>query len=262
MKIDRLSPTPLYQQLANTLRQQIVSGSSKYGAALPPETELVRKYRVSRVTARGAVDLLSAEGLVVRKQGKGTYVCAPKIQQDLGSLQGFAELMAARGSEQSMQVAAFERVAANEVVSSALRVPLGDQVLLIKRRHFLRDLPIAFALIYLPSSLAKSVTLKQVSSKPIYTLLRERAGIRIKRATQVVRALGADQDVAHMLGQARGAPTMMVERVTFSADEVPVEYILFYYRADSYELTVELHREPSKNLMLPTAELGVFAFDG
>lgn len=114
MKIEHDSATPLYQQLAHILRDQIGTGKIKPGAALPPESRLVQKFQVSRVTARQALDLLAAEGLIVRKQGKGTYVCPPKIQQDMNSLRGFAELMVARGAEQVMQVLAFETIPAEQ----------------------------------------------------------------------------------------------------------------------------------------------------
>ncbi len=152
--MERECATPLYQQLATSLRQQIERGRLKPGAALPPESELTRKYRVSRITARKALELIAGEGLIVRKQGKGTFVCPPKIQQDLQSLQGFAELMARRGQDQAMQVIAFERVPADPIVAQALRVPDGQNVLRIKRRHILKGSPVALAVIYLPEPLA------------------------------------------------------------------------------------------------------------
>ncbi len=262
MKIEHDSATPLYQQLASVLRHQIETGMLKAGAALPPESALTKKFHVSRVTARQALDLLVSDGLIFRKQGKGTYVCPPKIQQDLNSLQGFAELMAARGADQAMQVLAFETVLPDRHVASLLRRTPGEPVLRIKRRHFMKGIPIAFATIYLPRELGKQFTIQQVSRTPIYSLLTEKARVEIKRATQVVRAIGADQDVAAMLKLPRGAPVMMVERVTYASDERPVEYILFFYRGDSYELIAQLDREPAKNILHHADNLGPFRSDG
>jgi GntR family transcriptional regulator len=261
VKIARASATPLYHQLANALRHQIDSGRYKSGAALPPESELIRKFRVSRVTTRLAIDLLVSEGLVVRKQGKGTYVRPPKIQQDLSSLKGFAELMAERGSEQAMQVITFDMVPADESIAAALCIAPGEQVRRIKRRHHLKHSPIAFAVIYIPRSLGRQFTLQQVSTTPIYTLLTQDAHIEIKRATQVVRAIEADQEVAQSLQIPRGAPVLMIERVTYSRTEEPVEFILFFYRSDWFELTAELHRDPAKNFVHPIKALGRFAPD-
>lgn len=256
MKIERHSTIPLYQQLASVLRQQIDAGQLMPGAALPPESSLTRKYRVSRITARQALDLLVEEGLIVRKQGKGTYVCPPKIQQNLESLEAFAELMAKRGAEQAMRVLEFGPVAAQTPVTSALNVAPSDRVWRIKRCHLLRNTPIAYAVIYLPDNLGRVFDLVQICTTPIYTLLTQNAHVKIKRATQIVRALGADSDTAAILKLPRGAPVMMIERTTFAEDETPVEYILFFHRGDSYELTVELHRNPKKNILRPVDELG------
>ena len=261
MNIVRHSTVPLYQQLASILRQQIDAGKLVPGATLPPESSLTRKYRVSRITTRQALDLLVAEGLIVRKQGKGTYVCPPKIQQNLESLQGFAELMAKHGAEQAMQVIESKSVAACASVTSALKLAPTEQVWRIKRRHLLKNTPIAYAVIYLPDHLGHTFKLAQIRTIPIYTLLTQNAHIKIKRATQVVRALGADQETAAILHVPRGTPLMMIERTTFAEDETPVEYILFYYRGDSYELAVELHRGPKKNILRPADELGQFASD-
>ncbi|MBI5302646.1 MAG: GntR family transcriptional regulator [Chloroflexi bacterium] len=261
MKITRDSAFPLYQQLASALRHQIETGKLKPGAMLPPESILTRQFQVSRITARQALDLLVAEGLIIRKQGKGTFVCPPKIQQDLSSLRGFAELMATRGAEQKMQVLAFEMVLPDQRVAESLRVTSGEQVLRIKRRHLLKGNPIAYAIIYLPRELGQRFTINQVSQTPIYSLLTEKARVEIKRATQVVRAIGADQDAATVLKLPRGAPVMMVERITYARDEKPVEYILFFHRGDSYELTAELNREPTKNILRQQDNLGRFAPD-
>ena len=253
--IKRDSAIPLYEQLAQILRRQIECGELKPGAPLAPESQLTKKFRVSRITARKALDLIVAEGLIVRKQGKGTYVALPKIQQDLRSLQGFAELMSARGPEQAMQVIAFDVIPANPAIATSLRLAAGQSVVRIKRRHTLKGSPIALALIYLPPALGQLITLPEVTTTPIYTLLAQKAHIEIKRATQIIRAAVADPATAELLAIRPGAPVMMIERVTFSTQELPVEYIVFFYRADAYELCVELHRDPALNVLRPVDNL-------
>ena len=259
MRIERDSTVPLYQQLAGTLRHQIESGKLKPGTMLPPESALTRKFQVSRITARQALDLLTEDGLIVRKQGKGTFVCLPTIRQDLRSLEGFAELMATQGAQQVMQVIAFDVVPADHQVAQSLKLSPGEQVLRIKRRHLLKGNAIAYASIFLPICLGQSLTLHQVSTTPIYTLLTQNAHVEIKRASQIVRAVSADQDAAAMLKLPRGAPVLMIERVTYSSTDKPVEYILFFFRGDSYELVAELHREPAKNTLCRAEDLGHFA---
>jgi len=251
MKLKRDLATPLYEQLADGLRQQIVNGKLKPGMGIPPESELTARFQVSRVTARQALDVLVGEGLIVRRQGKGTFVAPPKIQQDLHTLRGFAEVMAQQGREQGMQVLEFGIIPADAPVARALRLSKGDHVLRIKRRHLFRGDPIAFALIYLPHPFARMLTLDQVATTPIYTLLTRHAQVEIKRATQIVRTLAADAVTAKLLALSPAAPVMMIERITYSTHEKPVEYIVFFHRGDRYELAVELYRDPKENVFRP-----------
>lgn len=251
MKLNRELATPLYEQLADGLREQIAGGKLKPGASIPPESALTARYHVSRVTARQALEVLAGEGLIVRRQGKGTFVAPPKIQQDMHALRGFAEVMAQRGRDQAMQVLEFGIVHADASAARALRLSQGDSVLRIKRRHLFRGDPIAFALIYLPQPYARMVTLDQVTTTPIYTLLARQAHVEIKRATQIVRTQSADATTAQLLALPKSAPVMMVERITYSTQEKPVEYIIFYHRGDRYELAVELYRDPKENVFRP-----------
>jgi GntR family transcriptional regulator len=243
--------TPLYEQVAEVLRRQIHAGELKPGMAIPPESELTASFKVSRVTARKALDLLVDEALIVRRQGKGTFVTSGKVQQDLHTLRGFAELMAERGNEQAMEVIEFGVIDADARVARSLRLDRGASVLRIRRRHLLQDVPIAFAIIYIPYGLGRQLTMDEVSTTPIYTLLEERAHVHVRRATQVVRAVAADQLTARQIDLPAAAPVMMIERVTYSSEEVPVEYIVFFYRGDRYELAVELFRDPAQHLIHP-----------
>ncbi len=154
-----------------------------------------------------------------------------------------------------MQVLGFERVPANALVAKALGISTGDTVLRIKRRHFWEASPVAIAVIYLPEPLGQHITPSQVTTTPIYTLLTDEAHVDICRATQVVRALNADAETALLLAVPTGAPLMMVERVTYSTTGMPLEFIQFYHRGDSYELSIELHRDPAKNSYRPVNPL-------
>jgi GntR family transcriptional regulator len=240
--------TPLYEQVAEVLRRQIHTSELKPGMAIPSESELTSSFKVSRVTARKALDLLVDEGLIVRRQGKGTFVTGGKVQQDLHTLRGFAELMAERGDEQAMEVIEFGVVEADTRVACALRLDHGSSVLRIRRRHLLQGAPIAYAIIYVPHHLGRRFTRDDVATIPIYTLLEARAQIHIRRATQVIRAVAADQLTARQIDLPRAAPVMMIERVTYSSEDMPVEYIVFFYRGDRYELAAELFRDPKSRV--------------
>jgi GntR family transcriptional regulator len=245
MKVQRDSLDPLYRQIAGTLRTRILEGRLTPGTTIPPESELIRTLKVSRVTVRQAIDLLVSEGLVARKQGKGTFVCPPKIRENLQSLQGLAEVLAARGDEQSMEVVSHAFVTADERLAQMLAVPVGSEVLEIKRRHCLKGVPVALAHIYLGKEFGSRIRKEEIATTPIYRLLKDKFHVMVKRATETIRATAADRDTSALLGVARGMPLLMVDRVTYSTEERPVEYIVFFHRHDTYEITVELHREPA-----------------
>jgi GntR family transcriptional regulator len=241
----RESPEPIYRQIADLLKKQIESGQIKVGFPIPPESELVETLQVSRVTVRQAIDLLVSEQLVMRKQGKGTFVRPPKIQEDLQSLKGLAELLAAHGSDQTMQVCMINRVQADERLAKALGLGTAEEVLEIKRRHCFQGVPVAVARIYLPGDLSDGIREEDVSSTPIYTLLKRQHGIEVKRAKEVISATAANRELASLLNVPRGMPLLRVERVTYSTEERPIEFIVLHHRSDSYEITVDLNRERS-----------------
>ena len=218
--LDRDHSLPLYRQLYDVLRQQIEIGELKSGEAIPTEMELVQAYEVSRVTTRKALQLLVNDGVIVRRPGKGTFVHLEKIEEDQTLLQGFAEQMAARHPEQRMEILGFERILATQTLALTLGLEPGAPVLRIRRRHVIRQQPVAYAVIYLSWTLGQHLTEEAVSTTPIYTLLARTAGTTIKRATQRVGAIAADGQIGRMLGVPGGSPVLAVKRVTYSAQEI------------------------------------------
>lgn len=251
MKIERDSLTPLYKQLATTLRRQIESGDFGPGDMIPAESELVRQYQVSRITVRKALDTLRREGLIVSQQGKGTFVRPSLLEENLTSLQGFAELMVSAHPEQVMEVSVFEFIRAQRGVVAALKLDADEHVLRIERRHILEEIPIAYATIFLPASLGRSLTINDVATTPIYTLIKERTTLVIERATQTIRAISADEEMAASLDVSVGMPLLSIHRITYSSQITPIEYIELAYRGDRHELALELYRNPAENMIRP-----------
>jgi len=251
MKIERDSLTPLYKQLATRLRRQIESEDFGPGDMIPAESELVRQYQVSRITVRKALDTLRKEGLIVSQQGKGTFVRPSLLEENLTSLQGFAELMVSEHPEQIMKVSVFEFIRTPQNVSIALELNADEYVLRIERKHILEETPIAYATIFLPASLGRSLTIDDVATTPIYTLIRERTELAIERATQTIRAISADEEMTAALDVSMGTPLLSIHRITYSSQKTPIEYIELAYRGDRHELALELYRDPAKNMIRP-----------
>lgn len=253
--MERNSLTPLYKQLASALRRRIEAGEFNSGEAIPAESQLVQSYQVSRITVRKALDLLVNDGMIVRQQGKGTYVRPSLIKETLTSLQGFAEVMVDTHPEQVMEVIAFEFIQASQAAAKALAVKEEARLLRIVRRHILDGSLLAHATIFLPYDLGRLLTVDEVSTTPIYKLLQEKGGVSIKRATQTIRAVVANADMAAALQTSVGSPLLSVNRRTFSAQEIPVEYIELLYQGNRHEFALELYRNPEENLLRPVSNV-------
>ncbi len=247
MSINRNSPTPIYRQLYLILRGQIEAREYQLDDVLPTEEQLAERYAVSRVTIRKALQILVDDGLIVRQAGKGTFVYPQTIRENLYSLQGFAEMMASDYPAQIMEILNFEVIQAGDDLASLLAVSPGDKILRIKRRHRVENRPVAYAIIYLPFEVGKLFTPEDVETTPIYTLLVRKAFLTIGRATQRVTAVAANQEIVEVLRIASGSPVLTVKRVTYSAEEQPIEYIQLYYPGGQHELVMELYRDGTQN---------------
>lgn len=240
--INRLSAKPLYQQLHEMLRTQILEGCYQPDEAIPPEETLAENHEVSRVTIRKAIQLLVDEGLVVRQPGKGTYVSTQIVEEKQRVLRGFAELMAEH-PQQMMEVLSMEVLKASTAIAAQLNLSRGDKVLCIKRRHCVQKQPIALAIIYLPYRLGRVLTLEEISTRPIYDLITSKTPERIEAATQRISATAADEELADLLEVELHAPLLLVRRVTRSTKGDPLEYIQLFYPGGKHELVMELHRD-------------------
>src|SRR5512135_1112678 len=121
-------PIPLYHQLKQVLQSDIEQEIYQSGERLPSEPELVREYGVSRITVRQALDELEAEGRVVRRHGKGTYVAERRIEQELVRLTDFVEDMQQAGRNPSSRVLAFKHEPASLTIAKALNIGSGTEV--------------------------------------------------------------------------------------------------------------------------------------
>jgi GntR family transcriptional regulator len=244
MTLERNSPIPLYRQLHDILRGRIEEGQFQADEALPTENQLATMFNVSRVTTRKALELLANTDLIIRQPGKGTFIRTEKIEENQQSLQGFAELMLVQHPNLVMKVLGFEMMPVPQKLLSTFDSTENDQVLRVKRIHLVDGVPIAVAIIFLPFDLGKSLTVDQISTTPIYTLLTRQEGITIDRATQRISAISADQEMSELLNIPQDFPVLVVKRVTYSSKGRPLEYIELYYPGKQHELVVELRRTP------------------
>lgn len=225
--------TPLYLQVKRVLLGLIESGTCRPGQALPNEATVARQLGVSVGTLRRAVDELVHEHVLVRRQGKGTFVAQHNSERFMFQFFHVEPRIDPRFGEVVQQVeyptvecVAFERDRAGEQDASALRVKPGDAVIRFENRLSLGGRAVVHDRIVVPAMLFKGLNEKRLLDRPstIYSLYQTEFGITVLRAQERARAVAADRMTARILGVPPGLPVLEVHRVAMTFGERPVEY--------------------------------------
>jgi GntR family transcriptional regulator len=245
MNANPQSAIPLYFQIEQDLASLIASGTLAPGSQLPSEEELVQKYGVSRTTVRKAVQELERLGLIEIRRGRGTFVRTEKITQEFTELTGFVEDMMAMGLQPSARVLGKATAKANEEVARQLRVPIGTEVMQIRRVRLADDVPISLDETYLPMDLGRKVVEDDLEVYPIFSLLEGKYDTPLLEADYRLEAISADALVAEALGIEVKSPILLIERVSYSLDQRPVDFEKLFYRGDKIRLSTRLRRRPS-----------------
>ena len=215
---------PLYQQIKALITQSLQAGEWKPGELMPSEVELAARFKVSQGTVRKAIDELAAENLVVRRQGKGTFVATHHEER---AHFRFLKLMPDEGvpHHPDNRVIEVKRIRAPAEVARLLELKAGDAVVYIKRVQSFDGAPTILEELWLPGQLFKGLTAERLVEYkgPMYGLFESEFGTRMIRATEKIRAVGADSAAAEYLGVSEGTPLLCAERVSFTYGDKAVE---------------------------------------
>ncbi len=216
---------PLYRAVKRALLDAVGAGAFAPGDALPAEPELGAAFGVSVGTVRKAVDELVAEHIVVRRQGRGTFVAT----HDAGRLMfQFFHVERADGLRDlpAVTLLSFQRGRAGDDAAQALQLRPGDGVVEIENVLQLQGRPVILDRIVLPSLLFRGLTERRVRERPgtLYQFYQAEFGITVLRALERARAVAADRATARVLAVATGAPVIEVRRTALSFNDQPVEY--------------------------------------
>jgi GntR family transcriptional regulator len=213
---------PLYLQVKESLVRRLIDGAWQPGQMIPSEIELAREVGVSQGTIRKALDAMTAENLLVRRQGRGTYVAEP---EDSRMLFQFFHLVPDSGARvfPTSRVLGFTGGVADARESARLGLPEGDGVWRIERIRALEDRPAIVETISL--SQGRFPGFDQIEEIPnnVYRLYSERWGITIARASERLKAIDASAADAEALGTRAGAPLLEIDRVAYDLAGTAVE---------------------------------------
>lgn len=213
------------------------------GEAIPAERKLAVELGVSRPTLRAVTDELVREGLLLRRQGSGTFVAEHKISLPL-TMTSFSEDMARRGMVPGSRVLAFEVTHAGAKLGHRLKVSPGAEVYTIRRVRLADDEPMAIESLTVPRGLLPDLTAGDLEAASFYTLLTQR-GIGIASGVQTIEPTVTSEEESEVLGVPLHSPAFLFERVTQSAGGEVVEFVRSVYRGDRYRIVSEL-RQPKR----------------
>lgn len=234
---------PLYSRVETVLAGEIADRTLKVGDQLPTEDSLISRFEVSRITVRRAIQNLVGRGLVEIRRGKGTFVAAPKITQELTELSGFVEDMHALGRKPTARVISKEIVTANTTVAAHLALTKGEHVVRICRVRLADGIPLSFDETYLPVEIGKKVMTNNLRTEPIFSLLERKYDIPLVEAEYKLEAVAAGPEVAAALRVKQGNPIFQIERTSYSRGNRPVDYEKLYYRGDLIRFVTRLARK-------------------
>ena len=233
--------SPLYQQIKVLMMRSLEQAEWGPGEAIPSEIDLAARFKVSQGTVRKAIDELAGENLLVRRQGKGTFVATHAEEHvqfrflRLTPDSGVADGMTRRLIDCKRQRAPVD-------VARALQLRASDPVIRVRRLLSFRDAPVVLDEIWLPAHLFKGLTAQRLAHHrgPMYGLFESEFGVRMIRAEEKIRALAADAATADLLALPVGTPLLSVERLSMTYADAPVELRRGLYSTASHHYRNEL----------------------
>jgi GntR family transcriptional regulator len=248
-----------HEQVSDWLRTEILSGAFAEGHRLPSESSLTARFAVSRITVRRALQTLENEGLIVRRQGVGSFVASRVVDHGLVRLTDFEEEMRQVGLRARSEVVSRRLLEAPVAAARALGLAAGTTTCTLERIRLANDVPIAFDTTWLPVFYGQLLEGRDLEIETIYSILEDVRGIPVVLADLRIEALRLGSDVASHLTVECGSVGLLVERISYTVSERPVYFQRRYYCGDRIAFDLQLERTaltgPSARVGLPLTDI-------
>lgn len=237
--------SPLYQQIKSLVLQSLQAGEWRPGDPIPSEFELAARYKVSQGTVRKAIDELAKEHLLVRRQGKGTFVAThaeQQVQFRFLKLKPDNPASVSQGPAER-HIIDCKKLRAPQPVADVLGLRAAEQVFQVRRVLSFDGVPTIFEDIWLPGGPFKGLTAEQLNAdtRPMYAMFESDFGIRMVRAQERLRAVLPVEDVQVFLKVSAQTPLLKVERLSFTYQDTPMEWRIGVYLTDTRHYLNELN---------------------
>ncbi len=233
---------PLYFQIEKVIRNRIRSGEYSPDVSLPGEGDLSREFGVSRSTVRQALSSLQREQLIIRQPGKGTFVTNRDRDEGFAGPLGSIEDIFTYARETTYQLLSMGPVEAPPDVAQLLKVPPGARLMEYHGLRARSGPPFVYIKTWLPMNIGQQITREVIKNDPIVVLIENLCGIHIGEVQQGMSATLADQEVARILNVPKRSPVLLVKRLYFSSDGVPVDYSINHFSPARFEYHARLLR--------------------
>ncbi len=228
---------PLYEQLMNAVEKKIRDGFYKPGDKIATETELAKEYGVSLITVRKAVSLLMEKGLVIKKQGKGTFVTKPKYSRNMRNLQSFSEMCMQMGVKPGGKMLENRLVEADGKIAESLGVEPGSRVIYIERLRYADKEPVVIEKNYF--SLKYAFLLQEVfDDTSLFSFLREKNGIQVSSSEKMIELCRATAEEAKLLEVKKGDYLLFVRSTAYDNQGEPLYAGVQIINGDRFSLYV------------------------
>lgn len=239
-ELDSSSYVPLYHQLKEVLKRRIAAGEWKTGQMIPSENELAAVFDISAGTVKKALLELARDGVVVRRQGKGTFVARPDFKRSFFRFFRHGAGQNIEGVIPESRVLFCGTASPPARVREALNLSADRRCLLIKRIRSLHETPLMYEHIHLPRKMFNGFEKIDISQELLYPIYESRFHVPIVWAEEFLEPRLAAGDIAGHLGLAEGDPVIYIERIAYTFRDVPVEFRSSYGRGDRFRYHIEL----------------------
>ena len=256
LNIDKTIPIPYYYQIVESIRESIEDftfGSEDNKIALPSEPELSELFSVNRGTIRHALQVLENEGIIRKEKGKGTFVRRLRLKMDLSFLQSTTEEIKRRGWTPKTKLISIIKTKPNKRTKEILHLGEADFIWDILRVHSANDEPISLQRAIVPIKLMPGLDTKNLEDS-LYKIWKNDYEVIPDRGEQTIRTRLPLDDEMELLKIDRENPVFEITRVTYSLQDIPIEYLKSIWRGDRYDFFVNLSNESSFHSALPNAQ--------
>ncbi|WP_020612542.1 GntR family transcriptional regulator [Sediminispirochaeta bajacaliforniensis] len=233
--ISKSNSVPLYEQIVQVIRKRIADGTYAYDTRIPSETELSKEFDVSRITVRNSINKLVEEHLLVKKQGKGTFVINKKIERNIEEFMGFSDICQLKNMIPSARVISVKMINPDDIDTDVLNASPDQKIIEVIRVRYADDEPVIIE--YLHFTQEFLFLLKENLEESLYGILRER-GIVPQKATKIIELCYASPNEAELLGIKNKSALILMEDYVYDGNSRPIHRCRQLIRGDRFKFVI------------------------